>query len=196
MEFLLSARRLADLGRALQRVDAAGGLGRSSGAKSAKDVKTIRPTRRARSPRAFPRSSSSGATRSASRSRTGQQQIVTDNSLDDSARRHDFAGVALRQACARLDASMLLWLALIAVLVFLVAQPDGAAGHLELPGDRDRPLHARQLPRRLWQRPASAGAAELARARRRRRAARQPVRRADRLGDLAHRHAGARASSG
>ena len=43
MEYLLSRRGIEDLGGAFQRVDAAGGEA-AGGAKSAADVKTIRPT--------------------------------------------------------------------------------------------------------------------------------------------------------
>ena len=69
-------------------------------------------------------------------------------------------------------------------------EPDGAAGHLKLPGARDRPPHDRELRRGLWPRAAFAGVVEHAGVWRRRRGARLPVRRAARLGDLAHRHAG------
>ena len=69
-------------------------------------------------------------------------------------------------------------------------EPDGAARHLELPGARDRPPHLAELRRGLRPRAAPAGAVEHAGVRRRRRGALLSVRRAARLGDLAHRHAG------
>jgi iron(III) transport system permease protein len=95
----------------------------------------------------------------------------------------------LRQRIRLLEPSMILWIVLIAVLVFLVASPivrlvvssfqEAETGRLTLANYAEaygRPRHLQALVNSLPPR-------------RRRRPARRAVRRADRLGDLAHRHA-------
>ena len=94
------------------------------------------------------------------------------------------------------DPSMALWVVMIAILVFLIASPlvrlvissfqEAETGALTLANYRDAYGSARHLQALLNSLQLGVGVAVLA----------VPVRRADRLGDLAHRHAGARASSG
>ena len=76
------------------------------------------------------------------------------------------------------------------MLVFLIASPMVRLVISSFQEPETGRLTLRQLRRGLRPRAPPAGAVELAAARRRRRGALLPVRRADRLGDLAHRHAG------
>ena len=79
---------------------------------------------------------------------------MTDNSLD--VRTVQFSGLASRMR--RLDASMLLWLALIAVLAFLILNPILRLIISSLQETDSGKLYARQLPGCLRQYSAPAGA--------------------------------------
>ena len=78
------------------------------------------------------------------------------DSLD--ARAVQFAGHA--PVAASSMPSMLLWIALIAVLVFLIASPMVRLVVSSLQETETGTPHARQLRRGLWQRAAPAGAVE------------------------------------
>ena len=111
---------------------------------------------------------------------------VTDNSLD--LRAVQFSGLASR--IRRLDASILLWLVLIGVLAFLILNPvlrlivsslqETDTGRFTLANYLTAYGNIRHLQ----------SLCEFAGARRRRRAAGDLLCRADRLGGVAHRHAG------
>ena len=104
-----------------------------------------------------------------------------------------------RPACARSraraarfdrDPTWLLWIAIIAVLLFLVVSPFVYLVVTSFQAEKTGAFTLPTTPTAYGRARYVAGAVQLARARRRRRAAGRRLRRAARLGGLAHRHAG------